>query len=63
MKFKMTESEYRENTNDYIGFCISCGEERDCCEGDARNYPCENCDKDDVFGTEELLMMGRIEIV
>lgn len=63
-KFKMTEDEYRENVNDYNGFCLACGECRfGETEGDARNYPCESCEENKVFGTEELLVMGLIEII
>ena len=40
------------------GFCIACGEERDGCEPDARNYPCESCGERKVYGASELLMMG-----
>jgi hypothetical protein len=38
------------------GFCTACGEERDGCEPDARNYPCDNCGKRKVFGALELLI-------
>jgi hypothetical protein len=43
------------------GFCVSCGAERDCCEPDARNYPCEECGDNTVYGAEELLMMGLVD--
>ena len=42
------------------GFCIICGEERDGCEPDARNYPCEACGANKVFGASELILMGWI---
>lgn len=42
---------------DNPGFCIACGEEKDDCEPEARNYECESCGKHKVFGAEELLMM------
>ena len=60
--FVMTEDEYHANENDYIGICIACGEERESCEPDARRYPCEECGKKQVYGTPELLVMGRIGI-
>ena len=41
-----------------IGFCIECGEERDGCEPDARNYPCDACGTNTVYGAQELLIMG-----
>ena len=42
--------------DDYIGFCVACGEEQGECEPDARNLKCENCGKHQVFGAEELLV-------
>ena len=41
---------------DNPGFCVACGEEADGCEPDARNYPCEACEENKVFGASELLM-------
>jgi hypothetical protein len=40
------------------GFCIKCGERREGCEPDARNYECESCGAMEVYGAQELLMMG-----
>jgi len=40
------------------GFCVACGAERDGCEPDARNYPCEACGAMAVYGAEELLMQS-----
>jgi hypothetical protein len=40
------------------GFCLSCGEDADGCEPDARNYTCEACDAQRVYGASELLIMG-----
>ena len=44
-------------SGDGTGFCRACGHEADGCEPDARNYTCDNCGKDQVFGAEELLLM------
>jgi hypothetical protein len=44
--------------DDNIGFCIACGAEHYGVEPDARNYKCEECEECEVFGAEELLMMG-----
>jgi len=46
---------------DNPGFCLSCGEENDNCEPDARNYTCEYCGKPRVFGAAEILMLGAYE--
>lgn len=42
---------------DNPGFCMSCGNEQDGCEPDARNYKCEKCGEKQVFGAEECLFM------
>ncbi len=44
-------------TLDNPGFCISCGEEADGVEPDARNYKCDCCEKKTVFGVEEVVYM------
>ena len=43
---------------DNPGFCKACGADADGCEPDARNYPCEECGENQVFGAEELLIGG-----
>lgn len=40
---------------DNPGMCVSCGQDQDGCEPDARNYTCESCGARSVFGAEELL--------
>jgi hypothetical protein len=42
------------------GFCLSCGESQGGCEPDARHYTCESCGSAQVFGAEEILLMGLI---
>jgi predicted amidophosphoribosyltransferase len=37
------------------GICISCGEDADGCEPDARQYKCESCGQHAVYGPAELL--------
>ena len=39
------------------GICLACGEDQDGCEPDARNYECESCGANKVFGAEEVVMM------
>jgi hypothetical protein len=41
--------------DDCVGICKSCGEENYTVEPDARNYECEVCGENQVFGAEELL--------
>jgi hypothetical protein len=55
----MSEAEYR--SADMAGFCLACGQEADCCEPDARKYPCEACGQPKVYGLEELLMMDLLK--
>lgn len=45
---------------DNPGFCISCGEEIEGVEPDARRYPCDSCGSSSVYGAEELLLMTAI---
>lgn len=44
------------------GICISCGETQEGCEPDARNYECESCGERKVFGLEEALMQGLVDL-
>ena len=43
--------------DDYLGFCLECGAEASGVEPDARNYECESCGANRVFGAEEVLLM------
>lgn len=43
-------------SDEYIGFCIFCGEETYGVEPDARKYECEVCGAAGVYGAEELLI-------
>jgi hypothetical protein len=42
---------------DNPGFCLICGSEHEGCEPDARNYPCDSCGAEQVFGAQELLLI------
>lgn len=54
----IAEAVERGNTSlDNPGFCLICGAEQDGCEPDARNYECEACGAEAVYGAEELLMV------
>lgn len=55
-----TIEQIMEASEEMIGFCINCGAERDCCEPDARNYECEECGENKVFGAEELVIVGHV---
>jgi|GEM_PF-1411766 len=58
----LTEEEFRDACDEYRGFCIHCGEEADRVEPDARAYTCEECGANGVYGYEELLLMGGVEL-
>jgi hypothetical protein len=60
---RLTEEEYSALTGDDMGICRACGTEWEECEPDARAYPCAHCGQQEVYGTEELLMMGEIEFI
>ena len=51
-----------EGMENYLGFCIECGAEKESCEPDARNYSCDECGKYSVYGAEEIIMMGLINL-
>lgn len=54
---RVQEAIKRRNTYlDNPGFCLACGEDADNCEPDARKYHCECCEKNTVYGAEEILI-------
>ena len=55
-----TLAQIEEASDLQAGFCLACGAMQECCEPDARKYRCDNCGKSEVYGTEELLLMGRV---
>jgi len=60
---EMTMEEYYDATSKHEGFCTECKElTRDMCEPDAANYECPVCGGFTVFGIEEAMLIGYIEI-
>ena len=55
-----TMQQIEEASGMQAGFCLACGSMQECCEPDARKYRCDNCQKNEVYGAEELLLMGRV---
>lgn len=54
---------YHRASESYEGFCIGCREITSSnVEPDARRYACESCGEHAVYGIEEALLMGAIEI-
>jgi predicted RNA-binding Zn-ribbon protein involved in translation (DUF1610 family) len=48
---------------DTTGFCVACGAEVLGVEPDARQYACEGCGEEAVYGVEELIVMELVRIV
>lgn len=54
---------YQEMADSYYGYCTNCGDfTRDCTEPDAEDYDCPVCEENTVFGTEQSLLLGLIDI-
>jgi len=49
---------FASNSEDNMGFCTACAAEAYNVEPDAREYKCESCGENKVYGLEELLIMG-----
>lgn len=62
-KIPMTMATFHDANENYIGYCANCGAEKEACEPDARNYKCDDCGLLEVYGTQELLMMDKIELI
>lgn len=59
---KLMDALQRADTGtDNPGFCLACGCEQEGCEPDARNYECEDCGREQVFGAAEVLLMGAFK--
>jgi Zn finger protein HypA/HybF involved in hydrogenase expression len=59
---RVTESEFRAQDRELAGWCLACGEDAYNVEPDARRYTCEACGKKAVYGAQEALIMGRVEL-
>lgn len=44
--------------DDYIGLCLSCGEEADQCEPDEEGRICDSCKLAAVTGSETIMIAG-----
>ena len=60
--FSMTEAEYARLRDTYKGLCLHCGAERDTVEPDAEHYLCPTCNTTDVYGIEQVLILGLINL-
>lgn len=56
-------SEFEAACDACEGVCLGCGESTSSgVEPDARGYGCEDCGRPTVYGMEEALLMGAIEV-
>jgi hypothetical protein len=60
----MSEDEYLEHREEFDGYCLSCQDFTAFggVEPDARGDECPDCGERRVYGAEEALMMGVIDI-
>jgi hypothetical protein len=62
MKYRtFTMARIEEASEDQCGICLACGHTQECCEPDAREYRCDSCKRNQVYGAEELILMGRVK--
>jgi hypothetical protein len=47
-----------ERDDEYLGFCVKCGNGADGIEPDAHGYRCESCGQMAVWGAEEIVLMS-----
>ena len=60
MNVKCTMEDVYEGCN---GGCIACGDlQMGDVEPDARNRTCESCGEPKVYGLEELIVMGKLDL-
>lgn len=45
-----------------MGVCLRCGEEAYGVEPDANGYRCESCGEPSVYGLEEAVIMGVVDV-
>lgn len=60
----LTDSEYWQLSNAYAGLCLSCGELDECAriEPDARACRCNACGDRELYGLEQAMLMGLVEV-
>ena len=53
-----TLAQIEEASADQNGLCLACGASQEACEPDARKHLCDNCGQHQVYGAEEIVLMG-----
>ena len=46
-------------SDENAAFCLACGEMHFGVEPDAREYECESCGENKVYGAQEIIIMGE----
>ncbi len=64
MPQRINSAEFFDAVEDSAGFCNACKEivNHGGCEPDARDYLCESCGSNSVYGMEEALLMDFITL-
>lgn len=60
MRIAMSRLQTAIMEDDSIGFCLACGHVQESVEPDAREYHCDNCDANNVYGAEEIIIMEEV---
>lgn len=60
-KKRFTLEQVTAAIEDMGGFCTACGAEASNVEPDARDYTCEECGEEAVYGAEELLVLEKVD--
>ncbi len=62
--YKITFDEFFGEKDEYAGLCLACNEITTYgVEPDGRRRECEQCGEPTVFGLEEAMIMGEIELM
>jgi len=61
-KVDVPEDHINPFSMDDVGYCIECGCDHYGVEPDARKYTCEYCEKDAVYGAEELMLQMMFNV-
>lgn len=60
---QVSVADYQDAVDSYTGWCVSCKEfTTSCVEPDAEHYECEECSKSTVYGAEQAMMLGLIDL-
>jgi len=61
MRIKLERLEEALFQDNNVGFCLNCGQDAHNVEPDARDYKCESCGRNRVYGAEEIILMSLWE--